>query len=303
MLRKILVLPAATLIVLLLCSAAAAAATELEFYGIESRLREDGSMENTVTLLFDRNVSVLNYTYDGETSGFRFEPEYHSAECLVRKNDPLKVDCTTEPPDDQMGQVMFYFKSKGKVEQTDGGYEMSVNYPFDFSANRFSNSIYLPETASLVSPMEESYSPKYGKIITDGKHIIVIWEREDVPEGDDLYFSVDYRKPANIISFYGLAIMVVLAVIIIVSLGAFYLKSTRKASVKVIMPVLKGDEKRVVDILMEKGGSAKQRAIVRETDFSKPKVSRIMKSLKERGVIGIEHVGRTNRIKLLLKNK
>ncbi len=274
----------------------------VEYYGIESKVLEDNSIENTIILIFNESVADFSYTYSGDISRFTFESNHESSLCGVSRSDRSVIECKITPDDEEKSQFTFEFWNEDKVEVSDGGYEFRVNYPMDYSVKRFSNSVYLPQTASL-NELDGSFSPKYGKTITDGKRIIILWEKDDVITGDDLYFSISYQKPLSFASVYNIAAMVVLAVIIIVSLGVFYMKSTKKASIKVIMPILKGDEKRVVDILMQKGGSVNQRVIVRETDFSKAKVSRIMKNLKERGVVEIEHMGRTNKIKLLLKNK
>ncbi len=67
------------------------------------------------------------------------------------------------------------------------------------------------------------------------------------------------------------------------------------------MPLLKGDEKVLVDILNKHNGSVNQRVIVRESDFSKAKVSRLVAGLKERGIVDVEILGRTNKVTLKLK--
>ncbi|MBN2042607.1 MAG: hypothetical protein JW754_02270 [Candidatus Aenigmarchaeota archaeon] len=275
---------------------------ELEYYGIESRVLEDNNIENTVILIFNESVTDFVYTYGSEITRLTFESNHKSVLCGISQSDRSAIECKITPDEEKKSQFTFEFGSENEVEVGDNGYEFNVNYPMDYFVRRFSNSVYLPQTASL-NDLEGSFSPKYGKTITDGKRIIILWEKENVISGDDLHFSISYQKPLSFASVYNIAAMVVLAVIIIVSLGVFYMKSTRKASVRVIMPILKGDEKRVVDILMDKNGAVNQKVVVRETDFSKAKVSRIMKNLKERGVVEIEHLGRTNRVKLLLKNK
>jgi DNA-binding Lrp family transcriptional regulator len=68
--------------------------------------------------------------------------------------------------------------------------------------------------------------------------------------------------------------------------------------------VLNKDEKRIVDILSRHGGKSGQKVLVRESDFSKAKVSRLVKNLKERGVVDIEPIsGRENRIILKFDKK
>ena len=55
----------------------------------------------------------------------------------------------------------------------------------------------------------------------------------------------------------------------------------------------------IIDILNKYSGKIGQKVIVRESDFSKAKVSRLVKSLKGRGVLDTEAIsGRENRIML-----
>jgi len=53
-----------------------------------------------------------------------------------------------------------------------------------------------------------------------------------------------------------------------------------------------------MEILLREKGEVDQRTIVRETDFSKPKVSRVINDLIERGLVDKISKGRKNLIKL-----
>ena len=72
----------------------------------------------------------------------------------------------------------------------------------------------------------------------------------------------------------------------------------RRQKVQTVLSVLKKDEKMVLECLIKRKGECKQRQIVRETDFSKAKVSRILMDLEKRGVIKKERRGRTNIVQL-----
>jgi uncharacterized membrane protein len=88
----------------------------------------------------------------------------------------------------------------------------------------------------------------------------------------------------------------IIAIIIIVAV-LVYMKKIRGNKVAVVKSVMNKDEKKVIDVLNDHGCKAGQKVIVRETDFSKAKVSRIVKNLKERGVVDTEPIsGRENRI-------
>jgi uncharacterized membrane protein len=222
----------------------------------------------------------------------------------VKVTDISLISCNfLEPERYGKTQVIFEFKTSENLETVDENYEISYFLPMGHESETVFSTIYLPETAILTTDVSnQSFSPGYGKTMSDGKHIIVYWEKENVKSGDDLYFSVMYRMPETQTSVYDIAIMVVIAVLIIVSLGVVYIKTTKRPeSMKVVMPVLRGDEKTVVEIIDRHEGSVNQKVIVRESDFSKAKVSRLVANLKERGIVDVEVLGRMNKITLKLK--
>ena len=144
--------------------------------------------------------------------------------------------------------------------------------------------------------------------------IITIVYHKALWSGIDRYELDTYKRKVSYLSIltllvilYGLSVnyimtrkfevpgMVVIAVVIIVSLGVIYVRATRKhGSVKVIMPLLKGDEKVVVDILNKHEGSVNQRLIVRESDDAHPCLlhSKIGHTTCGGGRIGLERVAR-----------
>jgi uncharacterized membrane protein len=275
----------------------------IEYYGIESRLEKNLTVKNTVTLAFNHSISNFDYPFKNNIYNLEIESKYDFADCTPVDN---VISCKfVSKGEENRTQITFEFETRDNIKIVEGEYKFEVNYPIDNFVHRIFNMVYLPETATLSTSIpNESFSPRYGKTGSDGRHIVIYWEREDIKPGDDLYFSVSYKIPVSEMpmgSIYGVAITVVIAVIIIVALGIFYMKSIRKESIEVVMPLLKRDEKKIIDILRERGRTTNQRVLVRETDFSKAKVSRLVASLKERGIIDVEHIGRTNKVTLRLK--
>ncbi len=67
--------------------------------------------------------------------------------------------------------------------------------------------------------------------------------------------------------------------------------------------MLNADEKRVMSILAARGGKVLQKHVVRESGFSKAKVSRLLKAMGWRGIVKLEPVsGRENWV-LLVRGK
>jgi uncharacterized membrane protein len=278
----------------------------LEYYGIEAHLNSDTTTTNSISLLFDSRISHFDYRIKYDVYNLNVENKQGTARCETTFDaEGTMISCDlTDPENVNQTHIRLDFETVNNIEKTGEDYEFNSVYRVDLPVERSLSIVYLPESATLkTSVSNESYNPRYGKTISDGKHIMIYWENENVRSGDDLEFSVTYMMPLGPGSFYEIAVMVILAVVLITIIAVGYVKRMqRESSMKVVMPLLKGDEKRIIDILTERKGQAIQRVLVRESDFSKAKVSRLVASLRERGIIEVEHLGRTNRIKLKLRS-
>jgi uncharacterized membrane protein len=79
-----------------------------------------------------------------------------------------------------------------------------------------------------------------------------------------------------------------------------YLMAKRKRQGEVVRVFLNPDEKYVVDFIRGQGGEVLQQEIWRanEVGFSRPKVSRIIADLEERGIIKREPYKKTFKVKM-----
>ncbi|ABE52122.1 helix-turn-helix transcriptional regulator [Methanococcoides burtonii] len=66
----------------------------------------------------------------------------------------------------------------------------------------------------------------------------------------------------------------------------------------IILKALTGDERKTVEIILNKGGRILQNELVNSLDFSKAKVSRILINLEKRGIVKKSKYGLTNCISL-----
>jgi uncharacterized membrane protein len=301
-LMKFLIIAAVFAVVVM---SATVSAQEIEYYGIESHIEKNMTVLNEITIDFSEVVDEFELALNTPIYNLEAESKYSKAECVDTYDGKTMISCQFESlGSNEKTKLHLSFETQGEIEQKNGGFEYKTTYPIDYFVNRTFVSVYLPVSGTLATQnTEDSVFPRYGKVISDGTHIIVYWEKEDVIHGDDLIFSVAYNVPPELSSFYDLAIIVVIAVIIIVSLGVFYIRTTHKPkqTLKVVMPLLKQEEKILMDILNSHKGEINQKIFVRESDFSKAKVSRVVAGLKERGIIEVVHMGRTNKIRLIIK--
>ena len=278
-------------------------AQNVEYYGIETHLNREAAT-HTIILSFDRQVSKFDYRTKYRPYNLKVESKYGTVRWET-KGEGRDTVISFYPVNTQginKTQIQLTFETKENIAKNGEIYTFSSVYIVDVPVERAFAIVYLPETATLKTNVSnESFSPRYGRVLSDGKHIMVYWERENIKGGDDLEFSITYIMPLAAGSLYDVAIIVILAVILVVVIAVGYVRRLhRQSSVKVVMPLLKGDERVIVDILRERKGEAIQKVLVRESDFSKAKVSRLVANLKERGIVDVEHLGRTNRVKLKL---
>ncbi len=186
-----------------------------------------------------------------------------------------------------------------KLTTYNGGvYRFLYNYGVREPTKKISVVLYLPEGYALVKESrfrEKPYYPQNGITGSDGRRLTITWGISNPKLGETLSFSALYEyvgtTSTNMTPYY-LSLPVMLAL--------FYIVLRRRKTD--VMEVLTDDERAIIDVLKEAGNRMiKQKDIVKATNFSKAKVSRLLAELEERGLVKRERVGRTNRVKLVKK--
>jgi uncharacterized membrane protein len=101
--------------------------------------------------------------------------------------------------------------------------------------------------------------------------------------------------PGMMMPWMAVLLIAPLVPLIIVPL-VLYMMMERSGATKVAG--LTSIEHAVVKLLMERGGSSTQREIALALNISRLKAHRLITSLKNRGVVEVEPMGRTNLVKL-----
>lgn len=157
--------------------------------------------------------------------------------------------------------------------------------------------IKLPEGTGLREPIENSSSPEGALIGSDGRRPIINWVKNDLKEGEKLEVSIAFEKIGEpTTSSFPFEIILVIILISFSGLGLFYQFYWKEKNVKMILPVLKKDEKIIFDTIIKHGNGVNQKIIVKESNYSKAKVSKVLNSLKERGLVKLERIGRSNKV-------
>jgi uncharacterized membrane protein len=128
---------------------------------------------------------------------------------------------------------------------------------------------------------------------------VIKWEFYNKNPGDLIPIRAYYESlfPPSIIEHFDYRFILIPISILVVGLIFIYRKLPKKT--ELVLSVLNEGERMIIDVIRKEGKEkVDQRKIVSLSGFSKAKVSRILKSLQERGVVDLERVGRKNRVSL-----
>jgi uncharacterized membrane protein len=291
--------------ILFFCSSAAADDT-ISYYGVEAEIRDDFSVYNKLTFVFSEPLASFSYRIDRRLYNLRASGTFETEKCSAKNEGVDSVIYCTMTGLPENAKIVLEFDTKDDIKRAMNNNMFDTSYPVERRTERISMFLKLPFNGVLSDGSEanQSFFPRDGQVITDGRHIIVYWDRENVSAGKVMKFSAMYENAPNG-GAQNVIIMLLMAVVAVAMVAMLYIAKKRAGpkSINVIAPMLTGDERRVIDIVAGNGGTVIQRVIVRETDFSKAKVSRIVNGLKNRRVLDIEPRGRTNKIILRIKEE
>ena len=195
--------------------------------------------------------------------------------------------------------VVISFYSDELVKIRNNIHSFGMNIPINDVVNNVHSKIELPSGFVIVDkkklePMNlKPYYPDDGNIGSTGRTIYVEWNMSRVELGSTLRFSVFYEPASqNSILIWAAVFLISIAMI---TLLLFFLKSKQT---KTVLATMLPDERKVIEIILQKK-NLYQKDIVKETNFSKAKVSRILKNFEERGLIKRERIGRRSKIKII----
>ncbi len=230
-------------------------------------------------------VSIVTYY---NVYGVRAEADGRSVQCSLSENAVgSSIICNGV----NSKNIVITFQTNSLITSSGGVYILKFGIPITDLINHTYVKVDLPKGYIISGRVNDSYYPPSGVIGSSGRTIYVSWSVDRPQIGEYLRFYV-YYEPASKTNFiYAIVALLVLAILVVI----IYISRSRS---KMILTALSSDEKRVMEMIL-KNKNIYQRDIVRETGFSKAKVSRILKTFEERGLIKRERRGRKSKIKLV----
>jgi len=224
--------------------------------------------------------------------------ETENGECEVKEEVGTILHCEPSSPF-IVGTIKITtsFKTKELVERRGNISFLSLDVPILWETDDIFVTIKLPENMALAEKVLLPISPSGPDIRSDGRRLIIRWSFENKEPGDLIPIRVYYESisPRFIQLYYEW--IIVFVVILIIGIVLIYWKVSKRS--ELIYSILNENEKTIVDIIKkEEKQPVDQRKIVSLSGYSKAKVSRIIQSLSERGVVEVVRMGRKNKITL-----
>lgn len=242
----------------------------------------------------------ISYLVPYSISNVKAYSHNKTLDCKANKEDiGTEIICNTI--DRRNFSVRITYETKALVEDKGNVLKFSYSHNILDPTELYKLKVVLPEGTGIYRSDREDINPiipETDSIGSTGRRIYVEWENNDVELGDQVSYSLYIEELKNFPGFPYLEFIAAAGTILtIVFVSYFYFRSEKK-TISAIMPVLKEGEREILKLIIDEGKECKQKEIVDKVDFSKAKVSRILKDLEERNLISKEKKGRKNYIKI-----
>jgi len=254
---------------------------------------------------FTEEIKEVIFPFEGEIKDIKTE----YGECFVTQKVERALHC--RPPSPFMvGEVTIItnFKAKGLSERHGNITLFSLDIPILWDTDSISIKVKLPDGVFIAEEdlVPLPISPSGANKGIEGRRTTASWIFKDKEAGDLIPVRIYYEgSPITPIESFIYRWLFVFILVFVVAIFFIYRSMSKKS--ELILSVLNEAERIVIDIIKKQGkDNVDQRKIVAQSGFSKAKVSRIIRSLEDRGVVSVEKTGRKNRIslkKILFKKK
>lgn len=179
------------------------------------------------------------------------------------------------------------FDTSGYISPVkEGKWVFSPIFQFSVPVQNFLIEITVPAEMAVVSPIY----PTPTSIYSYKETLVVKWKKESLNEGEEFLVLLGY-KPVTSPSNQSL-IYYIFAAAFLSFISGLYLGRREQPKPEYVV----ADERLVLDAIKKEGGKIIQSDLVKNTGFSKAKVSKILSELENRNLIRKEKYKRTNLI-------
>lgn len=285
-----------------------AEAVDFEEYSVGVNL--DGRTSETISAVFSGADREIGIEIGNLPENIRAELDNAPIDVTVSKsNNAYKISFI--PPDLGAHKIVLNFMMKTVLDKTSRGTMYTNAFTADADIESYSLTVSLPPGATISFEDNAPLISPNADIRTDGRVITLGW-KDSLERGESFTAVVVYQNPA---SFPSLGVLLA-AALIPLAYAAYKIYSKHrpakieskrteirsqgrmKVPLKSVRDMLTEDENRILDIVMKADGKTMQNALLAETNFSKSKVSKVLRGLEMKGVIVKKPYGRNNIIRI-----
>jgi hypothetical protein len=249
------------------------------------------------TVHYKLNIVFVNHTSQNITIplGSPVNIQVESSAVCKEQRGILQTDMVCSMKESERTTIAIQYDSNS-VSKRDSYFLFADSFKLPQDAKTVSILIKLPEGTGLREPTEDSYSPTGALIGSDGRRPIINWVKYDLKADERFDVSIAFEKIGESTGSFPPEIFIIIILISFSGLGIFYQFYWKGKNIRLILPVLKKDEKKIFDTIMKHGNGVNQKIIVKDSGYSKAKVSKVLSSLKERRLVKLERIGRSNKV-------
>jgi predicted transcriptional regulator len=275
---------------------------EIQFYSIDVRLNDQGRSFVHLTMTFKNPETQYSFKVLGRVENFNATSNSGRPDCNVSISGTSEIACNMNLTDTQK-ELELMFETDDFVKTLDNQLYFSGDlsprtYVADASATLRLPSGFLLVGEDVSSSILTFANNASAHIVGDS--IIINWKLAGIKPADSLKFEVLYEQITAPPWFeLRLRYFVLFGAVFAVVVGFIIVRYMRRSE-NLVLSVLDEYERKIIGIISNQG-EVKQKRIVELTELSKAKVSRVIKSLADRGLVDIERTGRTNKVKISRK--
>ena len=265
---------------------------------IELSLTPSGITKEQVLLSFIPEKDAANISYILDEKPYEIKLTSNDKEIpYLLYGEPYEIVIQKQLKRGAAEKILLAFEVKDSVEQIKKQYVFHAVFFNPIPDNSLSIELSLPP-GYILSEESSGVLPKPSQMLTDGKTITLLWNYDKSTE--EIPIIVLYER--GIIEDSSKTPYFILGAIIILILAIFlfvYFK-TQKDTKNIILNALTPDEQVVVKIINKNPGILQKEA-VKQLNYSKHKMSKLVARLEEKGMINKVPHFKTNKLYLKIK--
>ena len=238
-------------------------ATNIEYY--ESLVNLNSSIADyTLTFVFSKPpTGEFEYPLQFHIDNLKTTSNFKNYTCVPESESwGTLIKCDFSRATKEGRAISIMFDTKDNIKKYDNVFYFSTRISVPENVSRMTIKAVLDKGFVLIEKSNEPtalipFLPKDGHEGSDGRHIYIVWERDNLEKGDVVDVSISYERiiPETNDNY----LFPLIGILILITALITWAKVKKQAPSNSEISVLMEDEKRVIDILKEHNGMCKQR--------------------------------------------